>query len=981
MIIKIKQLRLAFFLVILSSYFSGAFAQNSLGDKPSEQKAFEFFQEKNYYGCINLLRDKTSLSTDEEILYQISRLKTGYEESENILTWIKDHPNHPLKSLAQFHYGVHQFYQNDSIASRKILSQVKSRELSKENQANYGFIYGLLNLQSKQYKNAGNLFALAEKNGFEDKDQLLYYQSFTKYHLSNPSQALVGFESLQDSPEYGLSSRFFVAKIWLDSDRSKEVISLAQSEISDEISITNSGFHQLIGEAYALEGDLTKADAYFEQAIKKHPGRPTSALFYQAGVSKFKIGNEEKAIEYLRESGIGAGEYAKLSAFQLGRLYVKRKDFENALVAYTEAASSDDAQIKEESLYQVANLNAQLKRYTESINYADDYLDAFKSGRWRTEMQNLIAESYLRTSNYDLAIEHLEKLGVNNATQREVFQKVSLQKGVQLFNDGDFKNAKAWFQKSLNYPALAALANESYYYIGEILSREGQYNQAITSYKKQTSLNPTTHYGIGYAYYNLQQYQSAIEHFRKAQVISDVQMSRDATLRLADCQYATKSYQDALTNYQKLPANDYVNFQMALVFRNLDRPADAKQALNKITRKSSYADDGQFLLAQIDFESADFEVAERSFTQLIESHNGSEYLVKAYLNRAISRNNLQKLDLAKQDYEHVLNEYIEREESFSAILGLQEFQQKGLKVNGLDQYIAAYKRTNPDGNNLELVEFESAKGSYFAFNYDESAAKMDAFLTSYPESKYRVEASYYLGDSYYRSNKLENAKMVFDKMRLQQTVYTGRVLSRLGEINEVLGNYESAIESYKLLLKLNLSPKDNYIAREGLVSIYYKTDNFIEAIDVADQIITGEWKPMNANEKAKITKARSLFMQGKLDEAATVYEELSKLDDVIGAESNYQLAWIAYNKDAFDQSLNLLFDLNKKYGMYGKWIDQSYLLIADNYIGLGELFQAKATLRSIIEHSKSEEVRSIANQRLKSIENGLELDTVQTGNN
>lgn len=969
-----------FLFLSLATIASIASGQQTLGTiNSSELTAFEYFQAQQYHDVIKLISKKEELNPNDQIIYSLSQLKTGENVADDIEGWIKEYKNHPLQSLARFKYAEYAYYNNDSIVSRNLLKSIRSNELSIEDQASYGFIYGVLKLQTKEYKNASSLLSHAKKNGFDDTKQLTYYQAYTSYHLNDLTSALKGFQEVQDSEEYGLSSKFFIAKIQLENEKFDEVIALSQSELSDEKSITNSGFHQLIGEAHARKGNEAKADAYFEQAINKHPGRPTSALFYQAGVSKFRMGNVDKALSFLKEAGIGSGPYAQLSAFQLGRLYVKRKEFENALAAYIEASSSDDKEIKEESLYHAAKLNAQLERYTDAINYADDYLKSFSNGTWKGEIQNLIAQSYLKTSNYDLAIKHLEELGVTNDIQKDVFQKVTFQKAILLFNDGDFVSAQNNFQKSLLYPVDKEITNDAHFYVGEILLRNESYDQAIASYQRQQPVSPQGSYGIGYAYFNQQEYATAIRFFEQALRVDQEETERDAKLRLADCYYATKSYESALKNYQSLPTSDYTTYQTGVVLKSLGRESDASQYFNKVSRNSNLRDNAEFNTAQIAFEGADFGNAEAGYSRLINSFPTSPFIPKAYLNRAIARNNLEQFESAKEDYEYVIETFIQREEAFNAILGLQELQQKGIKVGNLEKYITDYKKANPDDSSLEVVEFEAAKSAYFDVAYEVAITRLSKFLKDYPQTKYKDESAYYLGDSYYRTNQYEESKQIFDQQKFVRNVYTGRILTRLGEINTSLELYEEAIEVYQVLKDLNLSPNDSYNSINGLMMAHFESSQYNEAITYANEIIQLEWKPLNAATSASFVAAKSWEILGDHEKAIEGYEKLAQGSDVVAAESQYRIARIKYHSDDFDGSLDLLFDLNSKFGSYSEWIDKSYLLIAENYIGKDELFQAKATLRSIVQHSQNIEIQQQANQLLLSIEEGSIADTTEIG--
>jgi hypothetical protein len=51
------------------------------------------------------------------------------------------------------------------------------------------------------------------------------------------------------------------------------------------------------------------------------------------------------------------------------------------------------------------------------------------------------------------------------------------------------------------------------------------------------------------------------------------------------------------------------------------------------------------------------------------------------------------------------------------------------------------------------------------------------------------------------------------------------------------------------------------------------------------------------------------------------------------------------------------------------WVAKTYILIADNYIGMKDIFQAKSTLQSIIENYEvvDDDILNIAKEKLKKL--------------
>ena len=81
-----------------------------------------------------------------------------------------------------------------------------------------------------------------------------------------------------------------------------------------------------------------------------------------------------------------------------------------------------------------------------------------------------------------------------------------------------------------------------------------------------------------------------------------------------------------------------------------------------------------------------------------------------------------------------------------------------------------------------------------------------------------------------------------------------------------------------------------------------------------------------------------------------------------------------------------LFELTETYSAYDKWMGKAFILMSDNYLATDELFQAEATLNSLIENSSSDELKEEARKKLKTLEKAkkeelvIEKDTVEVKN-
>jgi tetratricopeptide (TPR) repeat protein len=965
----------AIYLLLIVFVANVASSQNPEGMiSASENKAFALYNASEYHAVIQMLGESPG-NLESLYLVKMSLVNLGRSDAATLEKLIEKNPGFPLNIQASFVAGKYYFYKNILTKSEQYFKAIDPSAITKKDRSDYYFFRGYLALQKLRYKVAQDFFKRSANLKSEKDPQLTYYQGYISYQLNQNEASVNLMNQLIEDAEFGNSAVYYLAKIKLEQNQYDEVISLTQSHVSEIQTIPNAEFHQLVGEAYALKDQAGQASRYFDKAIELHPGKPSAALFYQAGVAKFKINSRERAIEYLTEAGIRSGEYAHLSAFQLARIYVASQQYVEASAAYISASVSSDSSIRQESYYKAGKLLVDQENYTEGINFLEDYLKYYPNGNWVEESNDLLAEAYLRTSNYDLAINHLQEVGIISNSSKRIYQKSSFQKGILLFNDGHHQEAIKWFNESVKYPLDTKISDDAYFNSAESSFAISDFKEAIESYNSQKNPHFETEYGLGYSYYNLSNYQQSIVHFQQFLETSPTKSLRDdAMLRLADCYYATKSYEKALKTYTELfesMQSSYVQFQIGMVHKGMDNAELAFRAFEMVEKlpEESFKDDAIFEMAMIRFERAEFERADFYFSSLISKYPNSNWIPESYLKRGLSRLNSGLLEESKEDFEFVIKSHINSNSAFNALLGLQELKSRGIEVKNIDRYIEKYRQANPNSESIETIDFEYAKASYFNFDYANATKSFGNFIKNYPESSFLFEALYYLGDSYYRSSQLEDARNVFVELSSHKTEYDGRVFFRLGEIFFALEQYDEALKAFSKLTASNFIAKDNYNGLAGKMKTYMACDSLSKAIEVAEEIIKLDWKPLNAERNSILVKGNAYRKLHNNDSAKRNFNRILAGSDLISANAWYALADIQFAEGNYKESLELLFKFNTDFGSYQDLVDQSYLLIAENYIQLEELFQAKATLRSIIQHTKNEQIRGIAQEKLSAIEN------------
>jgi tetratricopeptide (TPR) repeat protein len=196
-------------------------------------------------------------------------------------------------------------------------------------------------------------------------------------------------------------------------------------------------------------------------------------------------------------------------------------------------------------------------------------------------------------------------------------------------------------------------------------------------------------------------------------------------------------------------------------------------------------------------------------------------------------------------------------------------------------------------------------------------------------------------------------------------------------------DYRRAISAYQELEVSASTKKESYYAWSGLMESHLKLEEYTQADRYANLILEQGAVNANASNRSLLVRGKAAYSNGDTQAATDHFlSTLNTAQDENGAEAQYMLAKIQSEQGQYQQSNETLYDLNSRFGNFGYWLGKSFLLVSDNYVGLGELFQARATLESIIENAPETEIVEEAKVKLAALEKqdpqeNIEQDSVQ----
>lgn len=917
-------------------------------------------------------------------------LNLFHTDAEKLFSdFIAQHPTHPKAALAN--YDLANFFYNEKNYKKAsaYFGKTDFSSLSAEQQGTGRFKWGYSLFSQKSLKESLDQFNYIKSQGGQYGPAASYYAGFVEYSQADYANALTDLKRAEQSPAYSKIVPYLIANVYYKQKSYDELLAYTSSLKSTEGLTNGDEISLLSAEALYKKKDYKSALTAYDKYLEGNEEKADKGVLLRAGYAAFVQNQDAQAMSYLKQSFTDKDSVGYYSAYYLGSLYLKQNQKPMALASFDIAKKyKSDKQLIEESTFMYAKVAYDMGRPDQAIAEFEKFLQAFPASAHVTETKELLSQAYVNANNFNKAIEYIESLPTRSVAVERAYQKATMLKGLDLFNKEDYQQAGEFFERSLKYPVDPDYVAEASLWHGEALSINKKYEQAAASYLRIIELENyrnqevilKARYGMGYCYYNLQQYDKSLFNFKEFVNKSPKGQPNlaDGALRLADCYYVTKSYSEALSNYRKAISlntadNDYAHLQSGIVNGIQRQYIEAGNEFDYIIKnypQSSLIDEAYFQKSQLEFEQGKYTSAVEGYTKLIASYPSSKFTPYAYTRRAASYFNLKDYNKTSDDYISVIKNYPNHPAAKDVLLPLQESLNLAGRSSEFDPYFDMIKKSSPDAKGVESVEFETAKNLYFNEEYSKAIVRLGSYINDYPTSLRLAEAKYYQAESHYRTKELNKALVLYAELAPDQTfAFANRVVGRMAEIEFKQGKYDMAIPHFQKLARMAANKKEQYNAWNGLMESNYLLTQYDSSKKYAEIILEKGSVNAGASNKAslflgKIAKAKGDFETAKDEFINTV----NAAQDEYGAEAKYELGDIFYQTKDYKQCYATLVSLNTDFASYTDWVGKSYLLLADNFLAQADSFNAKAVLKSLISNFPLESVKAQARDKLNKID-------------
>ena len=950
--------------------------------------------------------DPRSETAAEAYYYMaLSALRSEHVTGDKMLNnFTKAYADSPYSNYARFYLGDFQFDKKRYQLALRTLGEVDREGLSPSDQVEIGYMMGYAYLMTGENDLALNEFLLIKDKNHLLAKPALYYYAHVNYLKGNYDEALDGFRKLQNDPNFNRIIPIYVSQIYYKQGKHAEVVEYIVPIINDVEEQYKPELARIIGDSYYHLRRYADAIQFLEY-YHETPGAKSREDNYIMGFCLYHTGEYARAVPFLEKSSKGSDITAQSSYYTLADAYVRTSQKEKARIAFEAASEMEfDPAIREDALFNYAKLTYELSYspFNETIKAFDKYITLYPNSDRNTDAYKYLVDVFMVTRNYRDAIASIEKIKGRNAEIDQAYQRVTHYRGLELFTNGAYEQAIAMFDKSLGHRLSNPITAGSRFWRSEALYRSGDYNAAITGYNQflQSPAASTlpeysdAWYNLGYAYFKLEDYTQAGNAFRK--YLSAMEGRRtekiaDVYNRIGDTHFVAREYPEAVRHYQqafnmKLYDADYALYQLAFCSGLQRNQAGKTQQLKSLISsfpQSSLIDDAHYELGRTYEREGNYAEAKKEYQAIIDKFSQSTYYPKALLQMGLVHYNLGDFRNSLKYYKQVAENYGGTQEAQAALMGIKNCY---IELNDVDAYFA-YANNLGTGAVVTTSEQDSLSWilaeRQFMANDPNAVNQLQHYLRQYPNGSFVLNARFYLGEALYNQGKYsESLDHYLYVSRQPLNAFSEQALSRASELLFNAKRYDEAAELYARMETVSGNQWNKVRAMAGLMRCNFMLQKFRNAIDDAVRLSKADKVTPELTREASYITAKSYYELGSYDQALPgLREAAAQTNTVQGAEAKYLLADIYFRKQNLAAAEKEIMDFIDKGTSHQFWLAKSFILLSDIYVAKKDDFQAKHTLKSLVENYpvKDDGILTEASRKLADIEERekREADAVQ----
>ncbi|MDX1471241.1 MAG: tetratricopeptide repeat protein, partial [Flavobacteriaceae bacterium] len=679
---------------------------------------------------------------------------------------------------------------------------------------------------------------------------------------------------------------------------------------------------------------------------------------------------------------------AQNAYYHLGESYIKLDKKQEALNAFRNASQMEfDETIRQDAYLNYAKLSYEIGNPYEPVpKVLTGYLQAYPNTEHRTEIEVLLIDSYITSKNYKEALQLLE--GKNSKEYKEAFQKVAFYRGLELYNETNYKEAYNLFQKSLDANINPLFTARATFWKAETEYNMNEFGNALSGFRKfanmpQARSTPeyeNIQYNIAYTHFKLKEYADATQNFRDfiQQNGDDPLRMNDAYLRLGDGYFVSSEYNQAIDAYNKAISlgeisSDYPTFQIAMSQGYLGKNSTKISELESFIRaypSSPLRDDAMYELANQYVKNQEIDKAMNMYDRLNSEYSNSIFISKSLLRQGLAYYNQSQNEQALRKFKELAAKYPNSEEAKQAVATARLIY---IDLGRVDEY-AAWVRTldyiEVTDAELENATYLAAEKQYLDNKTDAAIRQFNKYLDDFPNGPNALKAHFYLAEMFTKKDQPKNALPHYEYVLGRGNgEFTEQSLVKVSEAYLNAKEWNRALPVLERLEAEADYPQNIIYAQSNLMNAYFNLKNYNSAVNYAEKVLSNSRIDNQVKSDAQVIIARSAIATGNEAKAKEAYAKVERIaQGALAAEALYYNAYFKHKEGSFEASNAVVQKLAKDYSSYKYFSAKGLIVMAKNFYALNDAFQATYILESVIKNfPEFPEVKAEAQAELKRI--------------
>ena len=938
-------------------------------------RAVELYNDQQYQSAQIIFEQVKDSNSEQEVqsdcAYYIANCAIHLNQNgADILmeNFVKDFPTSPKTNQAFIEVAHFYFEQAQYPQALEWFDKVDESGLSDDDVEKFNFQKGYSFFNAKNKKEAVKYFNKVANSKIYGS-QAKYYLGFMAYENDDYKEAIKQFDQVSSEDKYKEKMSYFQADMNFKLGNFQKAIDLGTTAMAKSTALEKSELNKIIGESYFNLKEYDKSIPFLA-AYKGKKGKWNNTDYYLLGYAYYQQKDYENAILQFNKIINGKDFTAQNAYYHLGESYLKTDKKQQALNAFKNASEMNfDLKIQEDAFLNYAKLSYEIGNSYQTVpDVLSSFLDKYPTNPNNPAIETLLINSFITSKNYKGALVLLEKN--KSFANKQAYQKVTFYRGLELYTDGNYQEALAMFKKSIAEPRDAKFSARATFWKGETEYVLDNFSESLISFKqfsgfaeaKNTPENKNLYYNLAYAYFKLKEYASAANNFQSFTAISKDDKVRltDAYLRLGDCNFVTAKYWPAMDAYNKAVElksvdADYAAFQKAISYGFVDKNDKKIDDLNNFLTsfpKSQYRDDALFELGNTYVVENKNDNAIGTYDKLVSEFKTGIYAAKSVLKQGLIYYNSDKDQLAITKFKKVAADYPNTAEALEAVSTARLIYVDNGKVDEYATWVKTLNFVQVTDAELDNDTYEAAEKKYLENNVKPAISGFTGYLANFPNGIHALKVNFYLGQLYFADNLENNAIPNYEfVIGRQRNEFTEQALVRLSQIYLKTKDYEKAIVVLKRLEVEADFPQNITFAQANLMKSYYEKEDYINAVLAAEKVLNNLKTDDKVRSDAQIIIARSAIKSNDNAKAKTAYAKLLTIaKGELAAEALFYDAYFKNQDEKFEDSNTAIQKLTKNYSGYKYFGAKGLVVMAKNFYGLKDAFQANYILDSVIKN-------------------------------